>query len=346
MLSHPCSRRDFIKLSSLALLGLGFTWRDPFHRMSPIAIGRVTTALIYVYPSPSYRSDPIEKRYRDQLLNLLEVITAPDGPSYNPRWYRIENGFVHSAYIQRVDYRPANVPLASIPTQGILGEVTVPFVRTFWHNRASSWEPLYRLYYESVHWIQEIVELPDGKAWYRLMDPKNDSIYYAPAEALRPIDPTEYSPTARDVAPEEKRIVISIGEQTVTAYEGEKVVLQTRISSGLPTTNPVEGDIPTDTPKGFFRISQKMPSRHMGNGRLTDSADAYELPGVPWTMAFHKTGVALHGSYWHDNFGHKMSHGCINMRNTDALWLYRWSDPVYEPTTWYVNGLGTLVQVY
>ena len=62
-------------------------------------------------------------------------------------------------------------------------------------------------------------------------------------------------------------------------------------------------------------------------------------------MAFHKTGASLHGSYWHNNFGHKMSHGCINMRNAEALWLFRWTDPVFDPSNWYVNGLGTLVQI-
>jgi lipoprotein-anchoring transpeptidase ErfK/SrfK len=83
----------------------------------------------------------------------------------------------------------------------------------------------------------------------------------------------------------------------------------------------------------------------MGNGRLTSQVDAYELPGVPWTMAFHKDGYAMHGSYWHNNFGRRMSHGCINMRNEDALWLFRWSDPPFETSDWYTTGLGTLVQV-
>jgi hypothetical protein len=81
----------------------------------------------------------------------------------------------------------------------------------------------------------------------------------------------------------------------------------------------------------------------MGDGRLTGALDAYELPGVPWTMAFHEDGYALHGSYWHNNYGRQMSHGCVNMRNQDALWLFRWSEPVYETQDWYVSGLGTLV---
>ena len=139
--------------------------------------------------------------------------------------------------------------------------------------------------------------------------------------------------------------MISVEEQTLTAYEGDRVALITTISSGLPSPDLPPEEIPTDTPKGYFWITQKMASRHMGNGHLTDQIDAYELPGVPWTMAFHETGAAMHGSYWHNNFGRRMSHGCINMRNSEAMWLFRWTDPVFDLSNWYTNGLGTRIQV-
>jgi hypothetical protein len=70
-------------------------------------------------------------------------------------------------------------------------------------------------------------------------------------------------------------------------------------------------------------------------------ADFYDLPNVPYVMFFanneipESSGFSLHGAYWHDNFGHPMSHGCINMRIADAKRLYDWVDP---PTT----GLTTL----
>jgi lipoprotein-anchoring transpeptidase ErfK/SrfK len=254
---------------------------------------------------------------------------------------------VHSAYIQRVPVHQPNTPLKTIPEKGMLGEVTAPLTQTFYHERGkdAAWQPLYRLYYESVHWIKGIDQGPDGKAWYRLFDPKNDSVYFVPAADVRPIAPAEFGPIHQDVPAEDKHIIVNIQEQTLTAYEKDKVVLQVKISSGLPSKDVQEGDIPTDTPVGYWRITQKMPSRHMGNGRLTSQVDAYELPGVPWTMGFHKTGAALHGSFWHDNFGRRMSHGCVNMRNAEALWLFRWTNPVYEPDNWYKNGLGTLVEI-
>ena len=84
----------------------------------------------------------------------------------------------------------------------------------------------------------------------------------------------------------------------------------------------------------------------MGQGRLTDNLADNTLLGVPWTAFFHETGVAFHGTYWHDNFGSPMSHGCINMRNSEAKWLFRWTSPVNEPNSWEVRArLGTAVEV-
>ena len=84
----------------------------------------------------------------------------------------------------------------------------------------------------------------------------------------------------------------------------------------------------------------------MGQGRLTDNLADNTLLGVPWTAFFHVTGVAFHGTYWHDNFGSPMSHGCINMRNEEAKWLFRWTSPVNEPNSWEVRArLGTAVEV-
>jgi hypothetical protein len=83
----------------------------------------------------------------------------------------------------------------------------------------------------------------------------------------------------------------------------------------------------------------------MGDGNLTDDINAYELPGVPGVCFFHKDGIAFHGTYWHDNFGRMMSHGCVNMRNEDALWLYRWTTPVASERDWYVRELGTMIDI-
>ena len=177
------------------------------------------------------------------------------------------------------------------------------------------------------------------------MDTNPQAEYFVPAAAVRPLVSHEFSPVAGDVQAEAKRIVISLERQSLTAFEENRIVYKTSVSTGIHTENLPDGELPTDTPVGIFRIQLKMPSRHMGDGRLTSDPSAYELPGVPWTMVFHKDGIALHGTYWHNNFGTKMSHGCVNLRNADARWLFRWTDPVYDPANWYARGVGTLVQV-
>jgi lipoprotein-anchoring transpeptidase ErfK/SrfK len=103
--------------------------------------------------------------------------------------------------------------------------------------------------------------------------------------------------------------------------------------------------IPTETPSGDFHVFSKMPSKHMGNGQVTADIEAYELVGVPWTTFFYETGVAIHGTYWHRNWGTPMSHGCVNAPTDVAKWVFRWSSPVSAADTWEQRGYGTLVQV-
>jgi lipoprotein-anchoring transpeptidase ErfK/SrfK len=160
----------------------------------------------------------------------------------------------------------------------------------------------------------------------------------------------ELSPIATDVPDSEKRIEISIFLQELTAYEGDEVVLQTTISSGVDVPRR-DKKLPTQTPTGIFFIESKTPSKNMGFSRLTDTLDDDALPGVPWTMFFAEGGYAIHGTYWHNNFGVKMSRGCINMRNEDAKWLFRWANPVWDPqavvdtSNWKIIRRGTRVDI-
>jgi lipoprotein-anchoring transpeptidase ErfK/SrfK len=76
------------------------------------------------------------------------------------------------------------------------------------------------------------------------------------------------------------------------------------------------------TPVGEFKIYRKVRSQVM-------SGPGYHLPNVEY-VSYFAGGNAIHGTYWHNNFGHPMSHGCVNMRNDDARWIYRWA-PVGTP---------------
>lgn len=344
------SRRDFLKLSSLALGSLAARslprpWPPNENPPDQRLVGRVTINGIYKYESPYARSQRMGFIRRDTLVSIDEELDSPYGPKHNPRWYHLrQGGYIHSAYIQRVEDQHLNQPLTQVSEEGQLGEITVPFSDSY-RKRRQGWERLYRLYYGSVHWITHLLEGPDDTPWYGLTDELLHVQYCIPASHVRPIQAAEITPISPEVPFEKKRIVVSTNDQKLTAYEDGQIVFQTSVSTGIPSQEPTSNNIPTDTPEGQFRISVKVPSKHMGDGNLTGDPEAYELLGVPWVSFFHVSGVAFHGTYWHDNFGRMMSHGCVNMRNADALWLYRWSQPVAAAEEWHTKGAGTVVVV-
>lgn len=349
VMNGSLNRRDFLKLSVIGLSTLAFNPLSavlpPEDLVKPIGIGRVANPGILIYQEPSFKSKRLGWRKRDSLLTLVEEMHSPYGPIYNPTWYRTVGGYVHSAYLQRVEGAHLNEPLDNIPEGGQLGEVTVPYFQSLRYTHGAGWFPLYRLYYSSVHWITHIDEGPDGKAWYGITNERLHVVYYIPAEFMRSIPMQEISPISSDVPPQEKWIKVSVDDQTLSAYEGDTEVLHVPISSGVADFGVTENGIPTDTPTGTFHVSLKTPSRHMGDGDLTSDYEAYELLGVPWVNIFHAYGVGFHGTYWHNNFGNRMSHGCVNMRNEDAKWLYRWTTPITTHADWYKQGRGTTVYV-
>lgn len=133
--------------------------------------------------------------------------------------------------------------------------------------------------------------------------------------------------------PGEKWIEVNVTTQQVTAWEGDKPVMSFVVSTGLPQTPTILGK---------FNIYWKLESTLM-------TGPGYYLPEVPYTMYFYK-GYALHGTYWHNNFGQPMSHGCVNLQTDNAKQLFEWADP-FIPTgqtqvvTAYENP-GTLVVVH
>jgi len=112
-------------------------------------------------------------------------------------------------------------------------------------------------------------------------------------------------------------IDVDLTRQLLTAYEGDTAVRSTLVSTGLTRT---------PTPTGQFHIYVRYVSDDM-------SGPGYYLPDVPYTMYFYR-GYGLHGTYWHNNFGQPMSHGCINLPTPEAEWLFYWAD------------VGTLVNIH
>ena len=339
------SRRDFLRWSTSTLTGLVFSpFLAELGSFEDAEQVRVATRSVSVYREPNDQSLIVMQRFRDELVNVYEEVDTGI-PAHNPIWYRVWGGYMHRGRLQKVKTL-LNEPLAAIP-EGTrqVGELTVPYAQAMRYTKTYGWEPNLRLYYGSVHWITGIDEGPDGTPWYRIFDELVGFPYHVPAIHMRAIPLDEWSPITPDVPLEEKRIEVSLGKQALTAYEYEKVVFQTIISSGIATVQKEPKALSTQTPTGEFRILSKYPSKHMGNGNLFAGPDEYELPGVPWTCFFHEAGYAFHGTYWHDNFGVPMSRGCINMRIEEAKWLFRWVRPLHESDRVYTPGYGTLVVI-
>ncbi len=139
----------------------------------------------------------------------------------------------------------------------------------------------------------------------------------------------------------EKHIFVDLSTQTLRAYSGNDLVFTFPVATGK--WHP--------TPTGDFRIWIKIRYAHMEGG---EGADYYNLYNVPYTMFFYNSevpksaGFSLHGAYWHNNFGHPMSHGCVNIRPEDAALLYDWASPTTGASTTYAteDDPGTLVTIY
>jgi hypothetical protein len=115
-------------------------------------------------------------------------------------------------------------------------------------------------------------------------------------------------------------IDVDLGEQTLVAYRGGRAVFATMISSGrgMPT------------PRGNYPIWAKVASTTMANQAYEDKP--YMVQGVPWVLLFQGHN-ALHGAYWHDRFGNRKSHGCVNLAPYDARWVFEWAGPLL-PAGW------------
>lgn len=130
-------------------------------------------------------------------------------------------------------------------------------------------------------------------------------------EAVQPLEVTEV-PFVNTTL--KREIDINLATQTVTAYENDVAVNSWSVSSGA-------GEFATHT--GSFQIGWKTSSQNMGNRDLTQPPNYFQ-PDVPWVMYFNGD-EALHGVYWHSNWGTPMSHGCVGMPIDAAKWLYNWS---------------------
>ncbi len=123
-------------------------------------------------------------------------------------------------------------------------------------------------------------------------------------------------------------IALDLYEQTLVAYEDDTPVFATLISSGLPQW---------PTQEGLFTIWDRYEATKMSGSE--GAPDFYYLEEVPWVM-FFDDDRGLHGTYWHDGFGYRHSHGCVNLSIIDAYWVYAWTADGYPDAAVYVYSSG------
>jgi hypothetical protein len=155
-------------------------------------------------------------------------------------------------------------------------------------------------------------------------DPKGAPLAYriGDAEWIRAADVRVFQPAPPPALIEknERWIDVDLDNQILVAFEGETPVYATMVSSGGK-------DTPTET--GIYRMWVKESEADM---KGLNGEDPYSVATVPWTQFFSpEKGLALHTAYWHDQFGVRRSHGCVNLAPRDARWLYFWSDPQVPP---------------
>lgn len=151
-------------------------------------------------------------------------------------------------------------------------------------------------------------------------DETEEIAYFMGEEVTAPTepfpDPPDMERVLSAVSDDEKWVEVDLTNQRVRAWEGNRLIYEFVVSTG-------KRQFGTATPTGAYRIWIKLRSTKMSGG---SGSTYYYLPNVQCTQYFNN-GYALHGCYWHENYGHPMSHGCINMRNEDACTLFYWTSP-------------------
>lgn len=355
------SRRDFIKLAGLGLSAVAFTpltthdidyrWdvfsqprRLPQFPGSAI-IGRVTDPDVDLRNRPT--NDPnlnssIAKLGADTLVEWnREVVGNVMYGLQNQRYVETPQGYVYGSVVQPTKNIP-NTPVTELPNgQGFWAEVTVPYVELAHEGTvASPWLQDHltynfppRLYYGQTVWIDQ-VRTGNGFPEYRWNEDGNGrgygyggygEFYWADGAGLKVLTDADVSTINPDVDPNEKTISIDLDYQTLSCYEGAREVYFCRISSGKQY-DPVTGLV-TDafaTPAGSLMVYWKIISKNMTAG---NEGSGYSTPAVPWCTFIASGGVAIHGAFWHNAFGERRSHGCVNVSPEDSKWIFRWSMP-------------------
>lgn len=361
------SRRDFLKLGAaglgaLILPKLQFASADLAEFPVGDRLGRLF-ATYDVMSKPDIESSVVKTLYQDNVINIYrDVMGTSDTRYYRSRtWYETDGGFIYAPDVQPVKNIP-NQPIATLPTYGEVpgfwAEVTVPYV-DLQLDGAAPISPLLidlmtppvtlppRFYFSQVLWVDGIRTNDNGTTEYHVLE-KHGSYgdkFWADARAFMPLTPEDIASIRPEVP--DKKIVVDVSHQSISAFEGPREVFYATVSTGAMSNSEGKAVTAWSTPVGDYHVvNRKYVSLHMAGGNT--AASGYEDFAVSYSSIFATGGVAFHSTYWHNAWGSPMSHGCVNMKPDDSKFIYRWS----QPDTPYYEGKfeqdgydGTHVQV-
>jgi hypothetical protein len=355
------SRRDFIKLGGISLGSLALRpWNRWFSALEfPRAerLGWVNVGKVDIKSRPDIDSSTVGVLYEDAVIPRLREVTGRNPYRINQRWVETPDGYVWSPYLQPVENKP-NQPVDTLPESslgmGMWVEVSVPYLnlipdnppaRAPWLQDKLEFGLTPRLYFSQISWVDQVRVDANDQVWYRINEPYGNygDIFWAKAEALRPLTREEMEPINPEV--EDKRIVVNVSYQTLSCFEGRREVYFARISSGAMYNAAGNRVDFWETPIGRFPIWRKLVSLHMSGGT---TGGGWDIPAVGWVSLFVGSGVAVHSTFWHNNFGVPMSNGCVNASPMDSKWVFRWTQPLveYDPGDKTVSMPGgTMVEV-
>jgi hypothetical protein len=337
----PYSRRDFLKFSALGMSSLAFR---PWMASRPVTdfpdaehLARIAVGAVNLRAAPSIEASELGVLYEDAVVPWLREVVGYNPYRHNQNFIETPEGYIWSAFVQPVWDLPQE-PVVELPTHTQLGrgmwvQVRVPYVDVLLENATPyaffvkqrvEQGLLPRLYYDQILWVNDMRSDEDGQVWYRLdQEWDRGDVFWGHAEAFRRLDEADLAPINPEV--EDKEVVINLARQTISAMEDGREVYFARCSTGK------EGE-ETETPVNLFGfpIWRKMVSAYM-EGNVTGVG--YGLAGIGFTSLFTGSGIALHSTFWHNNYGEKTSHGCVNLRPEDAQWFFCWTNPVvgYDP---------------
>lgn len=288
----------------------------------PTPLGRVAEISAEIRAEPTRKAKLVKGLRRDALITLDGQVEGQAVRANNNIWFKTEGGYAYSSAIQPVQ-EIENKPEPEKAKEKFWGEITVPFTDARTAANPDLRRAI-RFYYTTVYRIVDAKQDAKAQWWYRVTDGwSRGGGLWVLASHIRRITPEEMTPLSPSVT--DKRVEVNLKTQTMVAYENGSQVLSTIMCSGAYGFG---------TPRGTHKVLFKNPTLRMRGG---SGANYYDLPGVPFCTFITWSGVAIHGAYWHNDWGRPRSHGCLNVPADVARWYWRWTSPEapYQPSVFY-----------